>query len=240
MTFDVQIVTPAHNEGESIGETLVDFLKVTADDGIRVCFIVSEDGSSDNTCEVVMNVANRHPVQLLSAPNRKGYSRAVIDGLKMTTCDVVGFIDSDGQCDPSSLKELWRAMTPDVDLVIGYRHPRNDPAVRKAMSCLFRLAYQSLFPVRLKDPSSPYLLIRRVKLEQMQRDSWGILTQGFWWEFYARANAAGLRYVEVPVRHRPRSAGRTQVYRAGRVTGIAIAHLRGLFVLRAVIEKEYG
>ena len=64
----------------------------------------------------------------------------------------------------------------------------------------------------------------------------GVLKQGFWWEFNARAKAAGLTIKEVPVAHRVRAAGETQVYKPSKVPGIAYHHICGLFTLRAELK----
>ena len=67
----------------------------------------------------------------------------------------------------------------------------------------------------------------------------GILKQGFWWEFMARAVAAHSRIVETPVRHRARAAGATQVYRAARLPHIAAEHLVGLYHLRRELNARH-
>ena len=105
------------------------------------------------------------------------------------------------------------------------------------MSGAFKLVYERLFPVRLKDPSCPYLLITRPALDRVLVGDLGILTQGFWWEFNARAAGAGLKVTQVPVSHRVRAAGVTQVYKPRRIPGIATKHLRGLWALRADIAR---
>jgi hypothetical protein len=43
------------------------------------------------------------------------------------------------------------------------------------------------------------------------------MQQGFWWEFVARVHRGGYRIAELPVHHRLRSAGETQVYRWSRM-----------------------
>jgi glycosyltransferase involved in cell wall biosynthesis len=234
----VDIVLPAHNEGDGIGVVLREFFEVATTDGINVHFVVCEDGSTDNTVPVIKAVAEELPISLISSTERKGYSRAVVDGLRATTAEVVGFIDSDGQCDPGDLARLLGEL-PEHDLVIGYRVPRNDALYRKMMSRCFKFVYERLFPVRLPDPSCPFMVIRQDALIAVMRGAPGRLRQGFWWEFYARANAAGLRTVTVPVHHRPRLAGETSVYRPAKIPGIAVEHLRALFALRRELS-EFG
>ena len=232
----IDIVLPAHNEGDGIGEVLREFHAVSSAAGISVHFVVCEDGSTDNTVEVVEALADDLPITLLTSKERKGYSRAVVDGLRETTADLVGFIDSDGQCDPRDLANLLGRL-PGNDLVIGYRVPRNDALYRRVMSRSFKFVYERLFPVRLPDPSCPYMVIRRAALSEVLRGSPGRLRQGFWWEFYARANAAGLRMVTTPVHHRPRLAGETRVYRPTKIPGIATEHLGALFTLRRELTE---
>jgi glycosyltransferase involved in cell wall biosynthesis len=233
----IQVVLPAHNEGDVIGHTLREFYKVVAvEGGVPVKFLVCEDGSVDNTIDVVRDVAREIPVDLLTFSERKGYSKAVVDGFKATTAQLIGFIDSDGQCDPKDFHSLVEAID-DYDYVVGYRNPRNDSAFRKLISKAFGTVYRGLFPIRIKDPSCPYLLIRRAALMRTLEGNPGILRQGFWWEFNARAQAAGLKIHELPVTHRARTAGSTQVYKINRIPAIAIEHLRGLLVLRRELRQ---
>jgi dolichol-phosphate mannosyltransferase len=232
-----QVVLPAHNEADTIEAVLTEFHRVAAESGIAVSFVVSEDGSTDDTADIVRLLAARLPIELVSEPRRKGYSRAVVDGLLATTSELVVVADSDGQCDPHDLPALIGALDDATDIVIGFRHDRADSAVRKAMSAAFRLAYRLVFPVRLRDPSCPYMVMRRSALLAALQGRPGILRQGFWWEFNARAAAAGLRTREVPIAHRSRLAGTTQVYRPTKVPRIAWEHLRGLFELRRDIAR---
>jgi dolichol-phosphate mannosyltransferase len=233
----VEVVLPAHNEGAAIARTLREFHEVVSQkDGLPIKFLVCEDGSTDDTCDVVRNVGQDLPLRLLSFTERKGYSKAVVDGFRSTDATIVGFIDSDGQCDPSDFKTLLKELGEN-DMVVGYRNPRMDSAFRKLISSAFGSVYRLLFPVKLKDPSCPYLVVRREALLRILRGNPGILRQGFWWEFNARAQAAGLRIAEVPVTHRTRTAGTTQVYKLNKVPAIAAKHLRGLFALRKEIRQ---
>jgi glycosyltransferase involved in cell wall biosynthesis len=228
----IDIVLPAHNEGPAIHDTLREFHQAVAGrGGFDIRFVVCEDGSTDDTVEVLRRAAQELPLLLLTAPERKGYSRAVVDGLRATDTEWVGFIDSDGQCDPADFASL-AARRSQADLVIGYRNPRSDHWVRLAMSGAFGVVYRLLFSIPVKDPSCPYLLVRREALQKILAGDVGVLKQGFWWEFLARAFANGVRVEEVPVRHRPRASGTTQVYRPTKIPRIATEHLLALFKLR--------
>jgi glycosyltransferase involved in cell wall biosynthesis len=236
----IDVVLPVHNEGASIGATLREFHRVVAvEAGIPIRFVVCEDGSSDDTVPVLKALAAELPLKLISDPVRKGYSRAVIDGLRGTDSEWVACIDSDGQCDPADFARL-AALREGCDMVMGWRNPRSDVLIRKLMSGAFGLVYRRYFDVGLRDPSCPYILIRRSGLEAILAGKVGILKQGFWWEFGARPTALGLRITEAPVHHRVRSAGQTQVYRPTKVPRIAWEHLLGLRQLRKELSSARG
>lgn len=204
---------------------------------MAVRYVVSEDGSSDGTAAVVQALAAALPITLITAPMRKGYSRAVVDGLRATTADLVACVDADGQCDPRDLIRLAQSLDGH-DLIVGRRMHRADHWSRKVMSRAFRTVFSVFFSVPLHDPSSPYLLITRPALDRVLASDPGILPQGFWWEFYARAVELGLSLSEIPVGHRARSAGTTQVYRPTKVPRIALVHLIGLIRLRRQLSAR--
>ena len=239
MNITIDVVLPAHNEGESIGLTLREFYRVVASEQrYSIRFIVCEDGSKDNTVEAIRETAKTLPVHLISENFRKGYSRAVIDGLKASTNPLVSFIDSDGQYDPKDFVALYKEMREkDCDLVVGYRNPRKDHWIRLTMSALFNEVYKLYFDVRLRDPSCPYLIIKREALLRVLDGDVGILKQGFWWEFFARARARKLSICQVPVTHRVRTAGGTVVYRPTKVPAIAWEHLCGLAKLSRELKS---
>src|SRR5262249_42587278 len=127
-------------------------------------------------------------------------------------------------------EKLWNIRT-EADVIIGWRVNRSDHWIRKLMSGSFKVVYRLLFNVQIHDPSCPYLLIPQQVLHRLVPQL-GVLSYGFWWEFVARVSGNGYSLKEVPVRHRIRAAGETQVYKVSKVPGIAISHLLGLFTIR--------
>jgi hypothetical protein len=55
------------------------------------------------------------------------------------------------------------------------------------------------------------------------------MQQGFWWEFMARVHRRGYSILELPVQHRERIAGETQVYKLRKLPGIGWRHFVALF-----------
>jgi glycosyltransferase involved in cell wall biosynthesis len=233
----IEVVLPAYNEAASLASTVREFYEVVhGSQGFRIQFVICEDGSTDKTREVAVELTKELPVRVLSSPHRKGYRRAVADGLKSTTAELIAFVDGDGQCDPADFARLYLALGPH-DIVIGRRLPRNDGLSRLLMSRSFGVVYRALFDVPIHDPSCPFLIMRRGTFGPVLTSEFGLLSQGFWWEFMARAAAEGLSLAEVPVRHRARSAGKTQNFRARKLPRIAAENLQGLLRLHQRLSR---
>jgi glycosyltransferase involved in cell wall biosynthesis len=232
---EVEVLLPIHNEAESIEQTLQEIYQVVSPCA-SMRFLLCEDGSSDGTQEILGRLAGTLPMRVFHGFERKGYSRAVIDGFRRVESPFVLFLDSDGQVDPMAFIPAY-PLRERFDVIIGWRLHRADPWYRKLMSYTFRTTFGVLFSVPVHDPSCPFLLIRRSVLEAVA-DDLGVLKQGFWWEFVARVCAAGFRVTEIPVRHRTRMAGQTQVYRFRKIPGIAWSHLLGLFVIKLQLQES--
>lgn len=223
---DVEILLPVHNEAESIQATIRGIYDELSP-RLKIDFIVCEDGSKDSTKEILTNLASELPLRLNLSDERKGYSRAVREGMRMLNAEYLLCLDGDGQCDPRDFWQFWDVHDK-YDVVLGWRTHRADNFVRRTFSRLFYLIYQSVFRVPVHDPSCPYVLMRRTVALPLA-DEIGRMQQGFWWEFVARAHRHGYRIRELPVKHRVRSAGVTQVYRWKKMPGIFLRHVAAVF-----------
>ena len=102
----LQILMPVYNEAQSIEDTIKEIYD-TLNGKIEFQFIISEDGSSDGTKEILKKLKDVYPMILISDNNRKYYSKAVIDGIKKADADYLLIKDSDGQCDPKDILNFW-------------------------------------------------------------------------------------------------------------------------------------
>lgn len=222
----LEILLPVHNEAETIAETIQEIYDVLSSK-IRVGFIVCEDGSKDNTKEIVRQLSESLPIRLNLSDQRKGYSRAVREGMQMLEADYLLCLDSDGQCDPRDFWNFWEVRTG-CDVLVGWRVRRADTLVRRSFSRFFYGLYQIVFRVPVHDPSCPYVLMKKTVAKDLCGEL-GAMQQGFWWEFVGRAHRHGYHIVELPVHHRQRSAGTTQVYRWHKMPTIFVHHVAALF-----------
>jgi dolichol-phosphate mannosyltransferase len=232
---ELEVLLPVHNEAESI-EATVRELYTEFSKKVRVGFIVCEDGSKDNTKEILTRLAQEIPMRLNLSDERKGYSRAVREGMQMLEADWLLCVDSDGQCDPKDFWKFWDAREK-ADVLLGWRVDRQDTLARKTMSRFFYLIYQAAFHTPVHDPSCPYVLFKKEVAHKLA-DSLREMKQGFWWEFVARVHRGGYSIYEIPVAHRLRAAGVTQVYQAKKMPGIFIKHVIAIFKIRAQTAKK--
>ncbi|MGO9113297.1 MAG: glycosyltransferase family 2 protein [Thermoguttaceae bacterium] len=222
---ELEVLLPVYNEADSIAATLREiYTVVSALASMR--FIICEDGSRDGTRQILIRLSSEIPVKLILSDARKGYSRAVREGMEAATAPYVLCLDSDGQCDPHDFLPFWKVRN-DADVVIGRRVHRADPLLRWAASRFFYFFYQLLYRVPVHDPSCPFVLARR---EVVQRVGPHVveMQQGFWWEFVARAHRRGLSIIELPIKHRIRAGGSTQIYKLSKMPGIGYRHFRAL------------
>ena len=103
---ELEVLLPVHNEAESIARTVVEIYEELKP-FVRVRFILCEDGSKDNTKQVLRAIANEVPAKLFLSEGRKGYSRAVRDGMMELEAPYLLCLDSDGQCDPKDFRKFW-------------------------------------------------------------------------------------------------------------------------------------
>jgi len=233
MTEKLQILLPVYNEASSIKKTLFDIYE-SLKDRVNFEFIITEDGSTDNTKEILNDLKQKLPMTLISDDKRKYYSLAVLDGIKKASSDFLLIMDSDGQCDPKDIMSFWHKRK-ETDLVCGYRSPRYDFAYRRFISKIFYLIYNILFKVPLRDPSFAFVFMNKKTYTNLNNFT-PYLPDGFFWEFNARANKLNFLFSEIRINHRKRSAGDTKIYTLNKLPRIAYNNLLGLLKLK----KEIG
>ena len=228
----IDLVMPVHNEGQTIEATLREWHDEVGG-RIALRFLIEEDGSTDDTKEVLRRLSAELPLSLGLVDERRGYGAALIAGLREARTEWVLTCDSDGQMDPGGFWSLWE-IRDEFDVVVGWRVNRIDKPFRKLLSGAFKLLHRSLFGVSLHDPSCNLVLMRRPTLEALL-PRLGRMSEGFWWEFIARLARQGRRIGEAPVHHRSRAAGSTRVYMPVRIPGIAWRNT--LALLRIWLER---
>ena len=198
--------------------------------------IVVDGGSRDRTVERARAAGAR-----VIAASGRGYGLACREGADAAAAcrSIIAFIDGDGSDDTA---EIARIVAPiaagEADFVIGSRSRGQREAGSMSAHQLLAgrlagLAMGTLYGVRYTD-MCPLRAIRRAALQRL-----GMREMSYGWnlEMQMRAARAGLRIVELPVRHRRRAGGASKV--AGSVKGTlkASGSLAATF-LRVAAERR--
>ncbi|NTU46247.1 glycosyltransferase family 2 protein [Candidatus Roizmanbacteria bacterium] len=227
---DLNIILPVFNEVDSIELVLKEWKKELDTVGISYHFVICEDGSTDGTKELLNKIQKKYKLVLSQKAERRGYGGAVIDGIKTANSTYILCIDSDGQCDPKDFHAFWKQKAK-ADILIGWRTNRADALQRKIFSGAFKQSFKFLFPTEIHDPSAPFVLFKKKKISKYI-PYLKFMKEGFWWGFIGMAVKKGLSLFELPMNHRQRLMGDTQVYHLKKIPSIAVRNQIGLLRLK--------
>ena len=115
----VSVIIPAHNEEKAIGAVLDELIEVLEEQSYEI--IVVDDGSTDNTAEIVQE---KESVKLIQHPYNKGYGAALKTGIKKAANDLILIIDGDGSYPVKAIPKLLKE-TEKYDMVVGARTGEN-------------------------------------------------------------------------------------------------------------------
>jgi hypothetical protein len=115
-------------------------------------------------------------------------------------------------------------MTPEVDVVTGYKISRSDPWHRIVIGRVYHHVVRVLFRLRIRDVDCDFRLIRRTVFDRVRLErTTGVICL----EMMRKIQDAGFRVVEAPVHHYHRTHGRSQFFNVRRVfwTGVDVLKL---------------
>ena len=228
----ISIVLPVHNEflnlGKLIKEWDIELKKIT---NIQYEFVKVEDGSSDGTKELIIELEKTFHINNLSSEKKRGYSQAVLDGIKASKGNYILCTDSDNQIKVSSLIENINNLPNGDIFLFGARTPRNDPVHRKIYSKMFKILHDLLFKSGLLDPSCPFVLGQKETFNKLPEEFLLKMREGFWWGFVAVSKKKQINFNEVQIKHFKRSQGDAG-YQLNQMPGIILRNVIGLFKIK--------
>jgi glycosyltransferase involved in cell wall biosynthesis len=209
-TPQISVVVPVYNEEDNV-EPLYDAL-VRSLDAIRADYelIVVDDGSRDETYPRLARLASADPrLRLVKLRRNYGQTAAMAAGFDHAHGAVIVPMDGDLQNDPADIGRLLKKLDEGYDVVSGWRKDRKESFVRRLPSRVANWLIGRVTGVRLHD----YGCTLKAYRAEIVRDT---QLYGEMHRFLpALAYEAGARITEIPVRHHPRAAGRSN-YGLGR------------------------
>lgn len=202
------VLIPAYNEEQAVGFVVREVRQQLGD----VPILVVDDCSMDATA----SVAREAGAEVLSLPHHLGLGGAVQAGYRLAYelgYQYVVRIDGDGQHDPAYIPEILAALRQTgAQMVIGSRfvnggHPHTS-FVRAAGTTFFRWVLRPILGKEVRDPTSGFVGVNRQALEVFSR-SFPLEYPEI--EALVVLQRRAFQFVELPVRMRPRRAGKSTI-----------------------------
>jgi glycosyltransferase involved in cell wall biosynthesis len=150
---DISVVIPLFNEEESLPELFAWIEKVMAENNFSYEIIAINDGSRDNSWEVIRKESERNPlIKGISFQRNYGKSPALNVAFEAAQGNVIITMDADLQDSPDEIPELCRMITQDgFDLVSGWKQKRYDPLSKTIPTKIYNGVTRLITGIQLHD-----------------------------------------------------------------------------------------
>jgi glycosyltransferase involved in cell wall biosynthesis len=152
--MDVSIVVPLFNEEESLPELMAWIDRVVVANNLSYEVIMVDDGSTDNSWNVIENLRQQFPhLKGIKFQRNYGKSAALNEAFRAVQGNVVITMDADMQDSPDEIPSLRdMVINEGFDIVSGWKKKRYDNAVTKNLpSKLFNAATRRMSGIHLHD-----------------------------------------------------------------------------------------
>jgi len=214
--MDISIIIPFLDEAESLPELTEWIRNVVTKNNFTYEIIMIDDGSTDNSWEVVEELRRKDPnIKGIKFQRNYGKSAALNEGFRAAQGDVVITMDADLQDSPEEIPGLRRMILEDrYDLVSGWKKTRHDPLSKTIPSKFFNWFTTKVSKIKLHDFNCG---LKAYKLKVVK----SIEVYGEMHRYIPLlAKWAGFKKIgEKVVDHRPRKYGRSKFGMSRLITG---------------------
>ncbi|MHB8815989.1 MAG: glycosyltransferase family 2 protein [Steroidobacteraceae bacterium] len=203
MALDLSVVVPLFNEEESVRPLYAGIIAGVEPLGVSFEIVFVDDGSRDGTAGIADEIACADPrVCLVKFRRNYGQTPAMAAGIAESRGEIIVTMDGDLQNDPADIGELLARIEEGNDIVVGWRHDRQDKLwTRKIPSRIANALIAKVTGVPIRDNGCSLKAYRACLIKQIPLYS----------EMHrfipAMASIAGPRIAEIRVRHHARRFG---------------------------------
>ena len=206
--MDISVVIPLYNEEESLPELQAWIERVMNENGFSYEIIFVNDGSTDNSWNVIEDLSKKHDnIKGIKFRRNYGKSPALFCGFEKAEGDVVITMDADLQDSPDEIPELYRMITEDgYDLVSGWKQKRYDPLSKTIPTKLFNATARKVSGIKnLHDFNCGLKAYRREVIKNIE-----VYGEMHRYIPYLAKNAGFSKIGEKVVHHQARKYGKTK------------------------------
>jgi glycosyltransferase involved in cell wall biosynthesis len=156
----LSIVIPAFNEAENLKIILPNFIELVQKNNWHL--IITNDGSKDNTKEVLESYAHLDFITIVHHKLNKGYGAAIKSGIEACTTEYLVTIDADGQHQIEDVEKLfYRIKETDADMIVGSRKGNKDATMARSIGkFIIRFIANILLKIPIYDINSGMKIYR--------------------------------------------------------------------------------
>ena len=225
-------ILPAYNESERLASSIPEVLDYVYGRGLQAEIIVVNDGSTDDTADVVRRFAVDNPmIVLLENPGNRGKGYSVRNGMLHARGEVALFTDADLSSPIPEADKLFAALADGADVAIGSRWLKRElqterqPILRQLYGRLFNLGLIVVLGLDYRDTQCGFKAFTRRAIQMLftrQRvERWG-----FDPELLYLARKLRLKTVEVPVEWAHDHRSKINPFRDGMQMGVDVLKIR--------------
>jgi polyisoprenyl-phosphate glycosyltransferase len=199
----LSVVLPIYSEALNIETIISDLQKNLIKLDITYEIIFVDDGSTDDSWEVLQQAAAKHPeLQAIRFSRNFGKEHALFAGLEAARGSAVITLDGDQQHPPEIIPlmvQIWQ--TQDVDVVdVVKKERRSDPLFTRLSANLFYYSFSKLSGIDIYNSTDYKLLDRKVVDAMLQFHETGFFYRGI-------VNWLGFKHVSISINMPTRKHG---------------------------------
>lgn len=211
-TPKLAVTIPCYNESlciESTCKRLLEVLDMLSEKGKiskdSYLYLV-DDGSSDNTWDIIEQLHNFYPKQIKALKFIRNYGNqkaliAGLEGVRDLGCDCAVSIDADLQQDELAIERFVEEFTKGNDVVLGIRNDRKSDGIIKKFTAIMFYKVMNLLGTKIPVNHSDYRLVSKKALDMIALyPEKALFLRGFFYEL-------GLKTSIIKFDVKPRSAG---------------------------------
>jgi glycosyltransferase involved in cell wall biosynthesis len=212
--IDVSVIAPAYNEVDNVEPLIRRIHEIFEPTGLAYEAVIVDDCSTDGTREKLLELHRTFPwLRIVRLDKNSGQTAAMDAGFRHARGNVWGTVDADMQNDPAEILRLMKLLSPDVDMVNGWRKDRQDKNkfMRRIQTKIANGIRNWISNDDIKDSACGLKVYKRQCLEGFT------LYKGMHRFFPTLVRMRGFKVIEVPISHHPRLTGTTKYKFGSRV-----------------------
>ena len=175
--MSLSVIIPVYNEANNISDTLAQLHETLKKSPIKDFeIIVVDDGSIDNTNQILEKCRSEVDFQLIVHEKNRGYGASLKSGIRKSTYEIIAITDADGTYPIKEIPGLYKEME-NCDMVVGARTGKNVkiPLLRRPAKWFLAKLANYLAEFKIPDLNSGLRLFKKNDAIRL----FGILPKGF-------------------------------------------------------------